>query len=148
MALAGNDTITTGGGNDIHDGGVGADIMADGAGNDTYYVDNVGDVTQKVAGAGTEAVFASINWTLVDNIENSTLEGSATQGTGNALDKSRGIGVVESLRMSAFYIALALVFGVWVWSTLGAEWPIGNFSNANAEKFALSKRVPAMVRIL
>ncbi len=35
--------------------------------------------------------------------------------------KSKVIGVRESLIMSAFYISIALAFGVWVWSTLGAQ---------------------------
>ena len=34
--------------------------------------------------------------------------------------KSHAIGVVESLKMSAFYIALGLGFGGWVWWSLGA----------------------------
>lgn len=34
--------------------------------------------------------------------------------------KSRAIGVGESLWMSAFYIAIGLAFGGWVWVTLGA----------------------------
>ena len=33
--------------------------------------------------------------------------------------KSRAIGIKQSLAMSAFYIAIALLFGVWVWGTLG-----------------------------
>ncbi len=35
--------------------------------------------------------------------------------------KARVIGVAESLWMSAFYIATALLFGAWVWLTLGAQ---------------------------
>ncbi|MCZ7660777.1 MAG: TerC family protein [Xanthobacteraceae bacterium] len=35
--------------------------------------------------------------------------------------KSREIGVRESLWMSAFYIAVALAFGLWVWVSLGAQ---------------------------
>ena len=35
--------------------------------------------------------------------------------------KHREIGVRESLAMSAFYIALGLGFGAWVWSYMGAE---------------------------
>lgn len=35
--------------------------------------------------------------------------------------KARAIGVAESLALSAFYIAIALAFGVWVWSTLGSQ---------------------------
>lgn len=35
--------------------------------------------------------------------------------------KVKDIGVSESLRMSAFYIAVALAFGGWIWFELGAE---------------------------
>jgi tellurite resistance protein TerC len=35
--------------------------------------------------------------------------------------KTKEIGVRESLVMSAFYIAIALAFGGWVWHALGAE---------------------------
>jgi tellurite resistance protein TerC len=35
--------------------------------------------------------------------------------------KQRAIGVAESLRMSAFYIAIALLFGAWTWYELGPQ---------------------------
>ncbi len=35
--------------------------------------------------------------------------------------KSKEIGIRESLLMSGFYILIALVFGAWVWTELGAE---------------------------
>jgi tellurite resistance protein TerC len=35
--------------------------------------------------------------------------------------KEKPIGVRESLLMSAFYIGIALLFGAWVWSELGAQ---------------------------
>ncbi len=35
--------------------------------------------------------------------------------------KSRVIGVRESLWMSAFYIMIALLFGIWVWFSIGAQ---------------------------
>lgn len=35
--------------------------------------------------------------------------------------KSKPIGVSESLWMSTFYIAIALLFGVWVWYSIGAQ---------------------------
>ena len=35
--------------------------------------------------------------------------------------KAHEIGVRESLLLSGFYIAVALLFGVWVWVRLGAD---------------------------
>ena len=60
--------------------------MVGGAGNDTYVVDNAGDVVTEAAGAGTDTVQASVSYVLAANVENLTLTGSAAiNGTGNAL---------------------------------------------------------------
>jgi len=68
------------------DGGLGADSMAGGAGDDLYIVDQSGDLVTELAGGGTDTVSSGINYTLGDNVENLILTGSATNGTGNALD--------------------------------------------------------------
>ncbi|MBI2717512.1 MAG: DUF4347 domain-containing protein [Rhizobiales bacterium] len=82
-------TLTGNGGDNVLDGGAGADTMAGGAGNDTYIVDNAGDVVTEGATAGTDAVQASVTYTLSANVENLTLTGaSAINGTGNALDNT------------------------------------------------------------
>lgn len=47
---------------------------------------------------------------------------------------SRKIDVKESLYMSAFYISIALLFGVWVWSTLGATAGENYFTGYIVEK--------------
>lgn len=68
------------------DGAVGADTMAGGEGNDTYVVDNVGDVVAENAGDGVDTVESGIGYTLSTNVENLTLTGiGAVNGVGNAL---------------------------------------------------------------
>jgi Ca2+-binding RTX toxin-like protein len=59
--------------------------MAGGAGNDTYVVDDAGDVVTEAAGGGIDTVEASISWVLPDEVENLTLTGlAAIDATGNA----------------------------------------------------------------
>jgi VCBS repeat-containing protein len=82
----GNDHLDGGAGNDKLDGGAGADVMAGRLGNDTYTVDNAGDVVIENLGEGTDLVNASVSYTLSDNVENLTLTGTASiNGTGNEL---------------------------------------------------------------
>ena len=79
-------------GNDLDnvlDGRGGADIMRGGLGNDTYIVDNAGDVVIEDSTLASEidTVMASISYTLGDNLENLTLTGrAAINATGNALN--------------------------------------------------------------
>ena len=55
-------------------------------GDDTYIVDNVGDVVDEDAGEGTDQVNASVSYTLGANVENLTLTGAAAiNGTGNGI---------------------------------------------------------------
>ena len=83
-ALDNQITGTTG--DDTLDGGTGNDTLIGGAGNDSYRVDAAGDVIVESAGAGTDTVLASFDYTLGNDLENLTLTGSAHVGTGNALD--------------------------------------------------------------
>ncbi|HSH90133.1 MAG TPA: type I secretion C-terminal target domain-containing protein [Ramlibacter sp.] len=97
----GDDTIRGFAGDDVLDGFLGADELEGGTGDDTYAVDNPGDLVVETSGAlallkdpladnpggGVDTVIASINYTLGSFLENLTLA-TGTQdlaGAGNAL---------------------------------------------------------------
>ncbi|MEL1091146.1 M10 family metallopeptidase C-terminal domain-containing protein [Pseudomonas sp. OB66] len=81
-----NNAIYGNAGNNILDGGLGADYMAGGFGNDTYIVDNTGDVIFEdwdLVGV-VDTVRASVSYTLSANLENLVLTGTAdTNAIGN-----------------------------------------------------------------
>jgi Ca2+-binding RTX toxin-like protein len=82
----GIDVLSGGAGDDVLDGGLGADRLEGGAGNDTYYVDDLGDVTVEKANEGIDTVYSSVagKLTLKSNVENLILTGSGdSSGTGN-----------------------------------------------------------------
>jgi Ca2+-binding RTX toxin-like protein len=57
---AGNDTLQGGNGNDTLNGGAGADLMTGVTGNDTFYVDDIGDVVVEISGGGTDTVITTL----------------------------------------------------------------------------------------
>jgi Ca2+-binding RTX toxin-like protein len=84
-----NDTITGTAGIDVIDGLAGADTLQGGGGNDFYVVDNAADRVVEAASAGTDTVFASVNYTLSDHVEQLVANsGSGLTLTGNALDNA------------------------------------------------------------
>ncbi|MDD1469675.1 cadherin domain-containing protein, partial [Dolichospermum sp. ST_sed5] len=83
----GNDDLGGGDGNDTLNGGAGADLLGGSTGNDTYVVDNVGDVIIEFLNQGIDTVESSITWTLKNHLEDLTLQGTtAINGTGNNLN--------------------------------------------------------------
>ncbi|RYE55523.1 MAG: calcium-binding protein, partial [Rhizobiaceae bacterium] len=106
---SGNDLIFGGSGNNVLNGGLGDDLIVGGAdsetldggadldtmiglgGNDTYLVDDIGDVVIEAVGGGTDTVetlLAALSIETMANVENLSYEGvDADQfvGTGNAL---------------------------------------------------------------
>ena len=82
----GDDDLTGSGGADMLDGGAGADTLRGGGGNDHYVVDSSGDVVIEGDAQGHDAVNSSVDYALGGNLEDLTLTGAATLGTGNALD--------------------------------------------------------------
>ena len=84
---AGNNILIGNSGANILNGGAGADVMNGGLGNDTYVVDETGDVVLETSAAGgDDRVLSTATFTLGSNVEHLTLKGtSAINGTGNAL---------------------------------------------------------------
>src|SRR4029077_5832285 len=58
-------------------GGTGVDIMIGGDGNDTFLVDNTGDVTDENVGGGTDTVYAGVNYALQAGQEVEALRANA-----------------------------------------------------------------------
>jgi len=86
-----SDVIYGTNGNDILDGRAGADKLTGGTGNDTYIIDNIGDIIDETSTLATEidTVQSSITYTLGTNLEDLTLLGTSTiNGTGNSLNNS------------------------------------------------------------
>ncbi|HLF95665.1 MAG TPA: DUF4347 domain-containing protein, partial [Methylococcaceae bacterium] len=73
----------------VLDGRGGADTLAGGKGDDTYYVDNTGDVVVELPGEGNDLINTTVTLpVLYDNVERLRLleEGGAIDGFGNVLD--------------------------------------------------------------
>jgi Ca2+-binding RTX toxin-like protein len=65
----------------------GSDTLIGGLGDDTYVVDDAGDVVSEAAAEGSDTVVSSIGYALGANIENLYLSGTAAiDGAGNELN--------------------------------------------------------------
>ena len=79
--------LTGNSGSNVLDGMAGADTLIGGLGNDSYYVDDAGDVVTEVANQGTDIVYSTATHSLGAEVENLTLLGSsAIDGSGNSLN--------------------------------------------------------------
>ena len=84
---AGANTVLGNDGKNMLDGGAGIDVLVGGKSDDTYLVDEAGDVVTEAADEGLDTVQSVVSRSLGANIENLTLTGTAAiNGTGNALD--------------------------------------------------------------
>ena len=84
---ADNDTLHGDAGNDQLDGGGGADQLGGLTGNDTYFVNDAGDIVYELAGFGTDTVWSTLaSTTLAANVEILRFNGVGNfTGTGNEL---------------------------------------------------------------
>lgn len=82
---SGNNSLSGSSGNDTLDGGLGNDSLVGGSGNDVYWVDSTGDTVTENTSEGTDSIYASVSYTLTNNVENLTLTGtSLIDATGNS----------------------------------------------------------------
>ena len=74
------------GNNNILNGSTGADTMVGKGNNDTYFVDDVGDLVVEEAGGGVDTVHSAVSYTLPDHVENGGMSNEAALDiAGNAL---------------------------------------------------------------
>ncbi len=83
--LAGDDTLIGANWGDFLDGGTGADYMYGGFSNDTYVIDDPGDVVvDEAVSGGWDTVESTIDYTLLTYFEELKLKSTASiNGTGN-----------------------------------------------------------------
>ncbi len=103
-----NMQLEGGAGNDVLTGGAGVNKLIGGAGNDSYIIRDSDDTIVEAAGGGSDVVYAYVNHTLADNVENLKLQDGATVGVGNGLangitgttqaDSLSGLGGDDDLR--------------------------------------------------
>jgi trimeric autotransporter adhesin len=82
---AGNDILAGGDGNDTLEGGGGTNSLKGGSGDDVYIVSSLTDKVVENPDEGNDTVWANVDYTLADNVENMYVSGNAT-GTGNSAD--------------------------------------------------------------
>lgn len=82
-----HDQIFGGVGDDLLNGQDGADQMFGGAGDDRYYIDDPADIASEAIGNGYDRVYASVDFTLAENVEAISARNSGDlRLVGNELD--------------------------------------------------------------
>ncbi len=97
--MAGNASsnfLRGGAGHDTLDGGAGADWLEGGAGDDTYYIDDPGDVVVESADGGYDTVYSPFDGVLLENIERMILTGDSIWAKGNALSGNILVGNAQA----------------------------------------------------
>ncbi|MDO8071115.1 hypothetical protein O3299_06240 [Janthinobacterium sp. SUN176] len=69
---------------DVLTGTTGADVLEGLAGDDTYYVNDSGDVIVELANGGNDSVYTSVNYTVAENVEKVYLTAAGLTVTGTA----------------------------------------------------------------
>lgn len=81
------DSLEGGAGDDRLDGGSQADILRGGAGNDTYLVDNTGDLVIEASNQGRDLILTQVSLELFANVEDATVTANGGRAlTGNSLN--------------------------------------------------------------
>ncbi|HEV7660388.1 MAG TPA: M10 family metallopeptidase C-terminal domain-containing protein [Allosphingosinicella sp.] len=81
IGTSGADVIRGFGGNDILVGLEGADQLEGGIGDDTYYIDDAGDLVTELAGEGFDVIYTSVSYALAAGSEVEWLSASTNYGT-------------------------------------------------------------------
>lgn len=97
-----NETLYGNNGNNVLNGLGGADFMEGSLGNDTYYVDDLGDLVAEFSGLsdGNDLIYASLSWTNAANVESLTLTGNlsiSATGLDGQNDRLTGNSAANSL---------------------------------------------------
>jgi serralysin len=82
-----NNTLIGNSAANVLNGGAGSDTLRGGGGNDTYYT-NGGETIIEQTGGGVDGVRSAVNLVLPAHVESLTLTGTATRGSGNAINNT------------------------------------------------------------
>lgn len=87
----GSDTLSGGAGNDVLDGGLEGDSLAGGVGDDTYYLDNIGDIVTENIGEGYDRIFSNVSVVAAQSINVEEVNLTGTDNINAAGDANHNI---------------------------------------------------------